>query len=284
MLHIKPIPEQEASDAIRGVFMDINVTFGTPIVPLLFRYLANYPEYLLYVWQKIKTNVQSPYFQQSWQTLNNFTMQHLQEIYQLSQHMRQFLTAIPPEEKQILHTTVTELQRVNAQLMILTLGIREGVKGVFVTQQQLPYTLNQGNSAEIFEAFAEKTTTTESPEMATVTKMLAPLFGSSSIMIVRYPEFFARVAGEMEILVKEESYLTKRVLLEKAGLQVIAGLQYPLGTSYAEIAHFAAGKPYFSELLYILSETFPSQFPRLVITTQLMQMGLQQGSSIVTQQ
>lgn len=272
MLHIRPISEQDAPDTIKHIFADMNATFGTPVVPLLFRYLANYSDYLIYVWQRLKTNIQSHYFQQAYQHLNAFTLQHMQEIYHPSVSTQEFVHKLAREEKASIQQTIHELQRVNAELLILTLGIREGVKGVYVTQQELPYFSGQGREEEVFEAFSRTTSSPETKEDATVTKMLAPLFGSSSLQIVRYPEFFSKVASEMEELVKQESYLTKRVLLEKAGLQVVTGLQYPLGTTYAEIAYFAAGKPYFSELLYILSETFPSQFPRLVMTTQLMYM------------
>ena len=101
--------------------------------------------------------------------------------------------------------------------------------------------------------------------------MLAPLFGAQALEIIRYPEFFGKVAQEMQSLVQTELYLSTRVGLERIGVMLVGHLSYPLGTSYQEIATFAGKRPYFHELLYILSETFPTSFPRLMLTTAVMQ-------------
>jgi hypothetical protein len=112
-------------------------------------------------------------------------------------------------------------------------------------------------------------------DVVPATKMLSPLFGSSSLVVSKYPAFFAHVAKEMEELMKTEKYLHERVAMEQQALIRASNLQYPLGCSYAEIASLAGKKPYFSELLYILSETFPTSFPRLLFTSSLMKQVLQ---------
>ena len=110
--------------------------------------------------------------------------------------------------------------------------------------------------------------------VAPAAKMLAPLFGGSSLVVSRYPEFFAHVAQEVQNVTKTEQYLSERVAMEQFTLQQALHMPYPLGCSYAEIAQFAGKKPYFAELLYILSETFPTSFPKLVFATAIMQQTL----------
>lgn len=270
MLHIKPVQESEANDKVAKIYADIKHTFEIEVVPLVFRYLANYQEYFVYVWEKIKKNVESNYFQHTGVAINNFAYKSLLEVYTPSRSMQQFVSKLHASEKQEIIQTVKNLDRVNAQLLILTIGIREGVKGVIVGTEMLPYSISRGGYEEVFETFSKELSKPEEKEVAAASKMLAPLFGSSALMITQYPMFFSHISDEMDKLVRQEAFLKKRVLLEHEGLKGVAGLQHPLGTSYQEIAQFAAGKSYFSELLYILAETFPSQFPRLVLTTAMM--------------
>ncbi|HEV2339489.1 MAG TPA: halocarboxylic acid dehydrogenase DehI family protein [Patescibacteria group bacterium] len=273
MIHLKPIVEREASVRLQHIFADISQTFRTPVAPLIFRYLANYEDYLEYVWQRIKTNIQSQYFQDATQVLTDFAMQKMMEIYQPSHDMTRFIGYLSQEEKHMLQKTVVDLDKVNGQLCVLTIGIREGVKGVFIGQEVSQYAISRTQVEEIFETFSLPALA-EDPSLAAANSLLAPVFGSSSLLIVQYPQFFALCSEEMKILLRSEAYLQRRVLLEHEGLKAVDNLQYPLGTSYAELAYFAANKPYFNELLYILSETFPTQFPRLVMTTQLMKIAL----------
>ena len=273
MIHLKPIVEREASARLQHIFADISQTFRTPVAPLIFRYLANYEDYLEYVWQRIKTNIQSQYFQDATQVLTDFAMQKMTEIYQPSHDMTRFIGHLSQEEKHMLQKTVIDLDKVNGQLCVLTIGIREGVKGVFVGQEVSQYAISRTQVEEIFETFSLPALA-EDPSLVAANSLLAPIFGSSSLLIVQYPQFFALCSEEMKILLRSEAYLHRRVLLEHEGLKAVDNLQLPLGTSYAELAYFAANKPYFNELLYILSETFPTQFPRLVMTTQLMKITL----------
>ncbi len=280
MLHIKPIHENDASEKVKIVFQDIKYTLKSDVVPLFFRYLANYEEYFLYSWDKIKANIESSYFQDSVKDIHEFSLEHVIDIYSPSRSITRFLGDLRPEEKMQLHETVSKLIVLNIQLMLLTIGIREGVKGVQLSQQELPHMITRHEKEEVFEVFAK--TSGEEKDMAAASKMLAPLFGSQAIMISHYPDFFAHIAHEMGDLIKTEAYLQKRVELEHKGLKKITEFTYPLGCSYAEIAYFAAGQPYFSELLYILAETFPSQFPRLVFTSEVMHIVLSPKSSLAT--
>lgn len=270
MLHLKPIQEADANEKVSRVYTDIKETFDIQVVPLVFRYLANYEAYFLYVWEKLKKNIESNYFQKTAVDINNFAYNSILEIYTPSRLMQTFIGKLNHAEKQAIIQTVKDLDRVNSQLFILTIGIREGVKGVLVGREALPYTTIRGGYEEVFETFPREKVKQEEKDIAAASKMLAPLFGSSSLMVSQYPSFFSNIAQEMENLVKEESFLQERVLLEHEGFRAIEGLQHPLGTSYQEIAQFASGKPYFNELLYVLAETFPSQFPRLVMTTAMM--------------
>lgn len=268
MLHIKPIIETNASEKVIPVFQDIKKTLNSEVVPLFFRYLANYEEYLVYVWEKIKINLISESFDERVKTIHESSLEAVEEIYTPSREMVRFFAEVPSAEKEELKNTISKLLILNMQLLIITIAMREGVKGVHIRQELLTsYVTSKHDEEMIFEETGLQKQ--QEKEVIAGSKMLAPLFGSSSLMVIHYPDFFSRIATEMGNLIKTEEYLKKRVALEHAGLKAIEGLA-PLGCSYSEIAHFAAGKPYFNELLYILAETFPSQFPRLVVTSEVM--------------
>lgn len=281
MLHIRPVREEQASQPVHQVYEDIKKTLGIEIVPLVFQYLAGFEEYFLYVWDKIKQNLQSEFLQVSAKDIIDFATSTVGQIYNPSHHMNQFLHSLHSSEKEHLLTTVRKLENVNAQLLLVTLGMREGLKGVNIGAHLLKQTIQEEGvyEDEIFDQFINnkimRQNLKEHQELEGASKMLAPLFGASSVMISRYPEFFSRIAEEMDQLTKTEVYLSTRVGLERIAMLTVHNLSYPLGTSYQEIAQFAGRRPYFDELLYILSETFPTQFPRLVLTTGLMQHVLQ---------
>lgn len=281
MLRIKPIPEENASDQVKQVYADIKKTLDTPVVPLLFQYIANFEEYLVYQWGKIKANIQSPYFQQAVSEIIAFTQKEVAEIYMPSLRMTQFMQRLSPEERQQLTKTTNGLQQLNAKLLILTIGLREGVKGVIIGQEKLQQLDVKQYEVDIFDIFHTKYDSEEN-NIEPASRMLAPLFGSTSLMISQYPTFFAAVAGEMETLVKGERYLQKRVLLEQKSMKEALGLPYTLGTSYQEIMAYAGHRPHLNELIYILAETFPTQFPRLLMTTIVMQIALSGKSPLVT--
>lgn len=274
MLRIQPIPQEQASDQTKQVYEDIKKTLDAPFVPLLFQYIANFEEYLVYVWGKIKTNVGTDYFTNAVKEAISFTDKEIVGIYSPSAKMAQFMHRLQPEEKQHIAQTISNLQLLNAKLLIITIALREGVKGVIIGQEQMLRLDTKQYEVDIFDIFHTKYAK-EEKEIEPASRMLAPLFGTQALAISQYPSFFSHIAIEMGALIKQENYLWKRVELERLGMKDAMGLQYPIGCSYQEIMAYAGHKPHLNELLYILAETFPSQFPRLLITTSVMHIVLE---------
>lgn len=278
MLHIRPVAEKDASQNVLAVYEDIKKTFNIHFVPLLFQYVAGFEEYFLYSWGKIKTNLLSEYYIKTVAEIIDRSQVSIAHIYKQSKTIQAFIASVGPAEKQTIQQTVTQLQTLNAQLLLLTIALREGVKGVTVGERLLPRETATYEET-IFDQFINQqimhhNIKAQEAAVAPAAKMLAPLFGGSSLVVSRYPEFFAHVAQEVQNVSKTEQYLSERVAMEQFTLRQALHMPYPLGCSYAEIAQFAGKKPYFAELLYILSETFPTSFPKLVFATALMQQTL----------
>jgi hypothetical protein len=281
MLHIRPVEEKNASEEVKKTYEDIKKTLNIHFVPLLFQYIAGFEEWFLYVWEKIKTNLQSDYYRDAVTELISASEKSVKSVYHESSDMRNFAAHLQHSEKEQILQTAPELEILNAILLVLTIGLREGVKGVVIGQQMLPKNVDYEET--VFDAFINEkimhqNVREQKKDIAPAHKMLAPLFGQQSIVISKYPAFFTHIAKEMEELTKTEKYLHERVAMEHIALLRAGNLPYPLGCSYAEIARFAGKKPYFSELLHILSETFPTSFPRLLFTSSVMKQVLQLSS------
>ena len=284
MLHIRPVEEKNASEEVKKTYEDIKKTLNIHFVPLLFQYIAGFEGWFLYVWEKIKTNLQTDYYRNTVTELINTSEKSMKGVYHESSEMHNFTAHLQHVEKEQILQTAQELEILNAILLVLTIGLREGVKGVVIGQQILPKSVDYEET--VFDAFINEkimhqNVREQKKDIAPASKMLSPLFGQQSIVVSKYPAFFAHIVKEMEELTKTEKYLHERVAMEHAALLRASNLPHPLGCSYAEIARFAGKKPYFSELLYILSETFPTSFPRLLFTSTVMKQVLQPSSGKV---
>src|SRR5258708_2573420 len=265
MFHIHPIPENKVNKQIKEVYTNIKDTFELDTVPVMFQYLANYEVYLLYIWERMKANMDSNSFTASYKDIMQFADTAIESIYSPSSAIATFIKTVPAQEKEQINQTIQTLEKVNAKLMLLTIGVRESVKGVLIgTERLTPYSRTEHMP---FEDFIKSNFSRNETAISSSSHILAPLFGSHAIVVSHYPQFFQHIAIDMEKLLQSEGYLTKRVNLEQKGLLAVTQFTHPLGCSYKELVIMAGGKPYFDELLYMLSETFPSQFPRLVLTS-----------------
>jgi hypothetical protein len=273
MLRLKPVSEDNASDQVKNVYQDIKATLDSQVVPLVFQYIANFEEYFVYQWGKIKKNIESPYFPEVVKEAVEFSNKEVTSIYSPSSKMSHFIHGLHAAEKEQIHKTIMDLQQLNAKLLVLIIGLREGVKGVIIGQDQVLQLDVKQYEVDIFDLFHTKYA--QESEIEPASRMLAPLFGNQSLVISHYPAFFSTVAEEMEQLIRREDYLWKRVELERVAMREAFGLPYSLGTSYPEIMTYAGHKSHLNELIYILAETFPTQFPRLLMTTSVMQIALE---------
>jgi hypothetical protein len=188
-----------------------------------------------------------------------------------------------PEEKEQIHHTITDLRELNIKMMILTIAVRESLKGVHVSAKQITETSRsiqpqqeaEKTIDEIVQESLLAVSTTLSPTAQAfdtkVANMLVPIYGANALMISQYPAFFSLSAEELEKVMKTEAYLKTRVEMEKITHLLLMQLPSPVHISYVETAKMLFNKPYAEDLLFVLKDTFPSHFPKLVIATEMME-------------
>lgn len=278
MLHLQAIREENTSPLVKDLYVEVKAVLHTDTVPLVFQYLANFENYFLYLWQQLLANLTHPSFQTFTAEVKDFSNQAIVQLYVQTPQTANFVSSLTPLERQHITQTADELIGMNASLLIMLVSIRESLKGIMIGTPLLhPQTYIYKNTPEIFQNTQEiflKNVPQASHEITEATKMLAPLFGQNTLVISQYPDFFALIAAAMGNLVKQEAYLRERVSLERIVLRIIDRLPAPIENSYQKLVELAGEQPYFTELLYLVTETFPTQFPRLLMTSSLMKRAL----------
>lgn len=285
MIRIKPLHEKDADPQIKRMYEQIKQSLHTSLVPLYFQYMGLYPEYFQYAWEKIYANIKTEAFQKAEKQIQEVTDAITEIIYSPTQEVTDFIGSLQGVEKEHIENTVSDLRYINTALMILTIAVRESIKGIPVGVKKLEDFTRPGGSIEedphIFDSLLKQQEEfSNDPSLAQASKLLVPIFGSQALTISNYPDFFRLIAEEVEHLVKKESYLKARVELERLVQFLISGFSESLNFSYKETARFLYQKPHVDEFLYLLKDTFPSQFPRLVITTSIMRKILTPRSEV----
>jgi hypothetical protein len=282
--HIKPIQQKHAAPEIAAVYKDIQDVLQIETVPLVFQYIANYERYFFYIWERMRANLASQSFYDSCQEVREFSEQAVSYMETPSPALNQFVQSISPLEQSSILQIIQKLDQTNLKMMLLMIGIRESIKGIYHAREILP-DFDKENIVhsidEIFQVKKESADSNSSTEITKATRMLAPLLGNNSLMISHYPAFFGHIANEMERLENTEAYLLTRVGLEHLGFAYIKRFDVPLNCSFVEFMHLTEGKSYVDEILYFLKDTFPSKFPHLVLTATVMKRALQKNSTSV---
>lgn len=284
--HIKPISPNNAPEKIASVYKDITQTLRIPTIPLVFQYIAIYDQYFYYLWDRIKVNLLSDAFPDFCAGIKEVMAQTVPILPTPSTPLQNLVHQLHPQERYEITEIVNLLDDTNLKLMLLTIGIRESLKSVPKITDLLP----EGKKAveetldDILQVKSLATQSEEEKGITEATRMLAPLLGGNNLLITRYPEFFAHVAGEMTVLKNTPAYLHLRVELEHMAFAKIEQFVQPLDCSYIDFMKMNEGKLYTDEILFLLKDTFASHFPHLVLTTGVMKNALAPKSTAVAPQ
>lgn len=271
MLRIKPVAENGASGEIAEIFDSIRLTLGLGNVPLVFRYLAAFPRYLSFLWDQSVKNLEDAVFCREAQESADFARLAISEIYYPSPATRLFLEKIihRPEEYG-LGKFVASTVRVNSQLYLLSLALRESLKGKYLGIKQIGEKLTNEETDQfhdLSEGFFE--TVKEKPQNRPVSQNK-----SAGLTTSLYGEFFRFMSWEMDKLLRSEEYLARRVELEKYTLARLHLLPHPLESSLTSMMRETSHEPNFPELIYLIGDLFPTQMPYKLMASTVMKKAL----------
>lgn len=291
MLSLKPISESKASGEVVQIYKSIKQTFGLANVPLVFQYLAVFPNYLSFIWQQATKNINDPAFESQTRDIENFAQTAIQTVYIPQTLTKLFLEKIENRaEKSELVKFVGTISKMNAALYILSLAIRESLKGRYLGIKQIGEKLEEKEKTafeDLSEGFFD---TSYNPDKRNAAVGKGSEKGiaaqpKQAITTSIFAEFFSIMEKEMGRLLKEEKYLTRRVELERFTLLRLPLIPHPLDSSIVTLFKHAYDNPQFPELVYLISDLFPTQTPFKLMASAVMKESLNfvagKSSSIV---
>lgn len=280
---VKPVAEHEAEGEIAAVYHEIRQILATDTVPRVFLYLAAFPDALRYIWVQSAKNLQSSDFLALAQDIGLFAQTAIDTVYVPSSAVGLFRQKIKGRNEEAqLNSFAESARRINAMLYLLCVSIREGLKGQYLGLRQIGESVTIGEASAVHslsEEFTPNIATTNqlqhntplSPTPSTDTRITAQ---KSGLATTPYAEFFNILEKEMQELIKKEAYLTRRVELERFALLQLPLFPYPLEASYRELAAHYFDNRAFAELIYMLSEVFPTQTPHRLVSACAMKKAL----------
>jgi hypothetical protein len=276
MIKLQPISEKDAPSEIAVLYQDIKTILHAPTVPLLFQYLGNFPGLYSHIWSRISLNTTTSFYKESSGDLTIFAQAAIDIIYNPSIDASAFVTTLTHEERALIRETITTLRNVNTEMLLLSVALRENIKGLFTETTYLKPLEETEKEAFIHSLVKE----TIDQELIDSEKLLVPLVGSRAISVSKYPDFFAYIASEMEAIIQTEAYLKSRVELEHLAINDANNLPYPLHTSFKEFMVLGGKDSRLYEMLYLLKDFFPTIYPRLLLTCCVMHSILEEQRGI----
>jgi len=284
MLGLKPIPENKATEEITRIYKSIKQTFGLANIPLIFQYLAVFPNYLDFIWQQAQQNLSNQEFKNQAAEIEKFAQTAIGSFYTPQPLTKLFLEKIEGRaEKFELEKFVATVSAMNASLFLLSLAIRESLKGRYLGIKQIGERLSEKEKtvfSDISEGFFDggdqdkrNTSIGVSSGKEVINRP------KQSITVSLFTQFFDCLDKEMKRLIKEEKYLTRRVELERFALSRLHLIPHPLDSSITAIFRQAYDHPQFPELVYLVSDLFPTQTPYKLMASAVMRESLNYSSA-----
>lgn len=121
--------EDNETPVIKRVYGDITSALRVPIVDLVFRVLATYPDYLQLAWRQIQPNVQTVYFERRADTIRAAAVEGVTAIAG---------SAPPALPDPAIADVLRVFHYVNPKLLIALTAIRAGTNGQYPKLEELP--------------------------------------------------------------------------------------------------------------------------------------------------
>jgi len=256
------ISENEATGTTKQKYKEIKKAFSSPVVPIFFTYIAPFPDYFFYITDQITRNVGDARFQSlvsetgdSIRSIIRATMEpgeDYQAWIQKYSHAPSFYN---------FQTDNRYIFRMNVALTFIFIALRETVKGWAIAAKKLPSYHEQKTTSPSESPFKENSPLYEElvtgTDIILKTSTLAPS-SANGIEVNLLREFLQVCQRDFTRHTKTEEFLIMRVGLEKLILSSLPLFPNLIFSPINVIINLAIKYPGFPNLLYLLSEEFPT--------------------------
>lgn len=292
---IKPVSEDQASGTTKESYIDLRRSLGSETLPLFFTYFGAFPEYLSYISEQLVNNLQDPSFNTLTVQLNKQVISQIHTILRKSENTLKWIDRYHNTLSfYTFQKDIITISGINIKLACIFIALREAIKGWAVAAKKLPkqseYAAQKEGKSIPYEKFVFDENLVDKYENASEfspekTKQRDPVKNQAVVLknkdIVKresfeieknlLPEYLTLCNSDFRAYRKKEYFLYLRVQLEKEILNLIDTFPHFIFSPYNVIAKLSNKYDAFPELLYILSEQFPTLvMQRLMFSGYLM--------------
>lgn len=275
-MKIQPVSQQQATGVTKEIYQDITSTLGIDHVPLLFQYIGVSESYLLFIWERIKRNIQTSQFEGKVERLTSFSRRAIDRIYTPGSEIYTLIDVNNLPDKREQMQTIKDLIVINSVLLLVSFALRESIKGIPLEQLSIEEK-SQFSSENISESLYQDVRSARDKTLETA---LTPFSIDQSLQHFPYPQFFSIVEKEVEILMRKESYLATRVGIEQVAQLLVQTFPYPMNSSFRELAEMIPDTELLYELLSLLKHRFPPSLPHQLLTSTVMELLLTEKKDV----
>ena len=265
---MKHLLYQDSTGKTRELYDGLIAAYGTKSLPLFFTYIGPYPEYLEYISEQLITNLNAKEFEaltvkisQTVATLVDDVLpktprtQETIERYKYSPSFIQF-------QKDLRVIIMT-----NTKLAITFLALREAVKGWAIAAKKLPSQASGQNREEVLQkeekdflldANYSLTVTQNREEESRMVRTGDITQNDNSIERNSLPEYLELTYQDILTYKKSDPFWILRIHLEKHILSKLDELPSLIFSPINIVYRLTSKYPDFGELIYLLSEDFPT--------------------------
>jgi hypothetical protein len=270
-MKINPVFEDVASHEVQVEYSHLKNAFHTSSLPLFFLYIGAFPEYLSYITSQLVINVEhagykkmTKYISESIKDLTHESLTksderiHWEELYKNTPAFYHF------------QKNLQEIYRVNTELAIIFIALREAIKGWAVAAKKLEdctYSESLHQNIPIkdedfifnqeFE-YKDELSTEEKHRKITTSGSEVVINSSSPIQKDLLREYLSLCRNDFTLHMMDEEFVILRLGVEKMILSSLDSLPSVIHSPINTVLKLTTKYPNFPELLYLLSEHFPT--------------------------
>jgi len=281
---IRPISENQAAIEVKECYQQIKNALGSPTLPVFFTYIGAFPEYLSYITEQLVRNLEEPSFRELVAKLNDQVINQIREKLAKSEETIDWISRYRNQPTfYYFQKDLKVISLTNVKLACVFVGLREAVKGWAVAAKKLPSQTSQAKRKVeesvkterfIFDSALlgkyqniKSEVKIKNHSVANTEESLSPvknrLIKATPRELTKnlLPEYLQLCNLDFRRLIKKDFFWILRLQLEKQVLATLENFPHLIFSPFNVIVNLTQKYDNFSELLYLLSD----QFPTLVI-------------------
>ncbi len=278
---LQPIFEHEASDAVRENYLKIKTALQLSQLPLFFAYLGPFPNYLQYITNQLTTNLSNPQFQSltedfSFQ-LKTLIKDSLSESEEINEwlHLYKNSPSFYYFQNDLRHIFLT-----NIKLAFIFISLREALKGWAIAARKISSGKSSHKNAENKQSSPQKSEKAfifgdfnanigqigSEPASINAVPTIKPHIRGNQLTTREnlspekdfLPMYLNLCRKEFLSILKTQEFLVLRVGVEEMILSSIHLIPEIIFSPINITLKLTGNNPNYADLLYFLSEHFPT--------------------------